>query len=46
MITGRTDGSLVRLETPIDTAGGDAAAQTRIEEFQKNFLPRLEEALP
>jgi len=45
MLTGRTDGSLVRIETPIDK-GGEAAAQARIEEFRKSFLPELEKALP
>jgi EpsI family protein len=44
-LTGRTDGSLVRIESPID-AGGQAAAQSRIEDFRKSFLPMLEKALP
>jgi len=43
--TGRKDGSLVRLESPI-VAGGEAAADERIEEFRKSFLPALEKALP
>jgi len=45
MITGRTDGSLVRIESPIDEGGG-VAAQARIEEFRKALLPELEKALP
>jgi len=45
VLTGRTDGSLVRIESPID-AGGEAAAQARIEDFRKSFLPMLEKALP
>jgi EpsI family protein len=44
-ITGRRDGSLVRIETPIGT-GDEAAANERIEEFRKSFLPSLEKALP
>ena len=44
-ITGRTDGSMVRLETPLDEAG-EAAAERRIDEFQKSILPRLDGALP
>jgi len=44
-ITGRTDGSIVRLETPVDH-NGEAAAETRINEFQKRMLPQLERALP
>ena len=44
-VTGRTDGSLIRLETPID-ADGEAAAGARIEEFQKAFLSQLDRALP
>jgi EpsI family protein len=44
-LTGRTDGSLVRIEIPID-AGGQAAAQSRIEDFRDSFLPILEKALP
>jgi len=44
-ITGRTDGALVRLETPVDDYG-EAAAETRINEFQRSILPQLEKALP
>jgi EpsI family protein len=44
-ITGRTDGSIVRLESPIDH-DGEAAGETRINEFQKRILPQLERALP
>jgi len=43
--TGRTDGSMVRLETPLHP-DGEAAAVARIEEFQKSFLPQLDKALP
>lgn len=44
-VTGRRDGSLVRLETPIVNAE-EHAANARLEEFQKSFLPSLEKALP
>jgi len=44
-ITGRRDGSLVRIETPVD-AGGEAAANGEIENFRQDFLPALEKALP
>jgi EpsI family protein len=43
--TGRTDGSLVRIESPIDSAG-EGAARERIEEFRRSLLPQLEKALP
>ena len=43
--TGRRDGSLVRIETPIG-AGGEAAANEQIEGFRKSFLSALERALP
>jgi EpsI family protein len=45
LFTGRTDGSLVRIETPIE-ADGEAAANARVGEFCKSLLPRLEKALP
>lgn len=44
-LTGRADGSLVRIESPID-ARGDAAAEERIERFRKKLVPELEKALP
>jgi EpsI family protein len=44
-ITGRTDGSIVRLETPVD-AKDEMAAESRIDEFRKDFLPALDRALP
>jgi EpsI family protein len=44
-VTGRTDGSMVRLETPVDLAG-EAAAQGRIDAFQKDFIPELAKVLP
>jgi EpsI family protein len=44
-ITGRTDGSLVRIESPIDSSG-QAAAEKRIEQFRQAFLPQLEKGLP
>ena len=44
-VTGRKDGSLVRLETPF-THGGETLARARIAEFQKAFLPALDQALP
>jgi EpsI family protein len=43
--TGRTDGSLVRLETPFN-ANNESGAIVRIEAFQRVFLPELERALP
>ena len=43
--TGRTDGSMVRLETPLGQ-DSEAAATKRIEDFQIEFLPALEESLP
>jgi EpsI family protein len=43
--TGRRDGSLVRIETPIG-AGGETAATAQIEEFRSSFLPALDSALP
>ena len=45
MFTGRSDGSLVRIETPIDQRG-ESDAGGRIEDFCKTFLPKLEDALP
>ncbi len=44
-ITGRRDGSLVRIETPI-SVGSEATANVEIEKFQQDFLPTLEKALP
>jgi len=44
-ITGRTDGSIVRLETPVGE-DGEAVAEKRIELFQRTFLPQLDRALP
>jgi EpsI family protein len=44
-LTGRTDGSMVRIETPI-VNGNETAAVARMEEFGKDFLPELNEALP
>jgi EpsI family protein len=44
-LTGRTDGSMVRLETPVER-NGETAARKRLEQFRKNFLPALDEALP
>lgn len=45
MFTGRADGSMVRIETPID-AGGENAASARIEAFRESLTPALERALP
>jgi EpsI family protein len=42
---GRTDGSLVRLETPFQ-GKDEAAARTRLEKFRTALLPSLERALP
>jgi len=44
-LTGRTDGSMVRLETPVEK-NDEAGARRRIDEFQKSFLPVLDKALP
>jgi EpsI family protein len=44
-LTGRTDGSMVRLETPV-RAEGESAARTRLEKFRQSFLPALDGALP
>jgi hypothetical protein len=44
-VTGRTDGSLVRLETPI-IGGDEPAAAKRVAEFEIGFLPKLDGALP
>ena len=44
-VTGRKDGSMVRLETPV-VPGEEAMARARIAEFQKDFLPVLDKALP
>jgi EpsI family protein len=43
--TGRTDGAIVRLETPV-LSDGQAGAGIRMTEFQKDFLPMLNKALP
>lgn len=44
-LQGRTDGSLVRLEAPLE--GDDvASAKERLERFRADFLPYLESALP
>lgn len=42
---GRRDGSMVRLETSIDSADEGAAIQ-RVREFEAAFVPTLNEALP
>jgi EpsI family protein len=44
-LTGRTDGTLVRLEIPLNGDGEKAALQT-IEQFQSHFLPQIDKALP
>lgn len=44
-LTGRTDGALVRFETPFD-AGQEVTARARIEEFARNFQEQLDKALP
>lgn len=44
-LTGRTDGSMVRLEVPFE-GSNEQAAREQIEEFQKGFLPALDRALP
>lgn len=43
--SGRTDGSMVRFETIVDGSGDDAARQ-KLADFQKGFLPALDQALP
>jgi len=44
-ISGRTDGSLVRIETPVNSSNIESA-NARVEEFREKFLPLLEKALP
>jgi hypothetical protein len=44
-LQGRTDGSLVRLEAPLE-GNSEVAAQERLEKFRSDFLPLLERALP
>jgi EpsI family protein len=44
-VTGRRDGSLVRIETPLG-AMDEAHGNAEIEEFRSSFLPALEQALP
>jgi EpsI family protein len=44
-VTGRTDGSMIRLETLVDSAG-QAAAERTIDAFQKGFIPELSKVLP
>lgn len=44
-LTGRSAGSLIRLETPLG-AGGAAAAIEKIERFQRGFLLQIDKALP
>ncbi len=46
MTRGRTDGSLVRLVTPISENGGEAAADRRLEEFLNAVYPALPDFLP
>lgn len=43
--TGRTDGSMIRMDTPVEN-GNEAAAYKRIEEFRKSFNLFLDRALP
>jgi EpsI family protein len=46
-ITGRTDGSIVRLETPLEPGiEGEFEAQERVNGFARALLPSLEKALP
>jgi len=45
VITGRTDGSMVRVETPVGS-DGEAGAKRRVDDFQKSILPQLDKALP
>jgi EpsI family protein len=44
-LTSRTDGALVRFDTPVES-GQEAAASRRIEEFRKSFQQQLDRALP
>jgi EpsI family protein len=44
-VTARTDGSMVRIETPIEVTG-ESAAQARTQMFRTSFLPILDRALP
>ena len=45
VFTGRDDGSLVRIETPLDKFG-EFSARARVDDFRDTFLPSLERALP
>lgn len=45
LLTGRTDGTIVRVETPL-TPKGEQAARDTIREFSELFLPTLDRALP
>lgn len=44
-LQGRTDGSLVRLEAPLEGEEKEAA-QVRLEQFRNDFLPLLDQAMP
>lgn len=44
-ITGRTDGSLVRIETPFGSDGAKGASE-RLDDFRRSFLQELDRALP
>ena len=43
---GRTDGGLVRLMTPVDGGGGEAAADARLAGFLAAIADRLPRYLP
>ena len=46
LVEGRTDGALVRVVTPIDPRGGEAAADARLEAFLREALPPLPRFVP
>lgn len=46
MRTNRTDGSLIRVTSPVDPLQGTAAAQDRVEAFTKRLMPILPRFIP
>jgi len=44
-LAGRTDGSMVRIETPLEDKNEERARQ-RLKDFERIFLPSLDKALP
>jgi hypothetical protein len=44
--TGRTDGALIRLTTPIAPGESDAVAEERLKEMLREVLPSMERFIP